>query len=405
LLSFTGCKINTAKPEPASGNLENQEDINQSSNNSQSSSIGQVEEPVIEEDTETTGTVYPQKWATGDGTVENPWANDCIQKALDAVPAGGTVFLKSGYYTLSTEVEINKKVNIVGEGRSKAIIKTTSTNGIVVYHDNCTLKGFTIDGDSQVDGTKYLSLIVLVNCDYVVLEDIEVKNAGYYGIDIFQVNYSLFQNIHSHDNYRHGLHPGTDTTGRNKYNIYRDIYAYNNGNCGFNDRGNENNPDEECFNTYDGLNCWDNDFSGIVICYQRGGVLSNSSTSGNERGIYLIDIKDFNIHDCSTTLNGEEGLDIELSKNVSFTNVIVKNNNTSNVNDVGGILIHDSSDIRFASCQSYDDRETPLQAWGIIIEGTNTGISLLNCKLTPNQYGNIYNPNGIIVKVITEKRE
>jgi hypothetical protein len=405
LLLFTGCKINTVKPEPASGNLENQEDINQSSNNSQSSSIGQVEEPVIEEDTETTGTVYPQKWATGDGTVENPWANDCIQKALDAVPAGGTVFLKSGYYTLSTEVEINKKVNIVGEGRSKAIIKTTSTNGIVVYHDNCTLKGFTIDGDSQVDGTKYLSLIVLVNCDYVVLEDIEVKNAGYYGIDIFQVNYSLFQNIHSHDNYRHGLHPGTDTTGRNKYNIYRDIYAYNNGNCGFNDRGNENNPDEECFNTYDGLNCWDNDFSGIVICYQRGGVLSNSSTSGNERGIYLIDIKDFNIHDCSTTLNGEEGLDIELSKNVSFTNVIVKNNNTSNVNDVGGILIHDSSDIRFASCQSYDDRETPLQAWGIIIEGTNTGISLLNCKLTPNQYGNIYNPNGIIVKVITEKRE
>jgi hypothetical protein len=91
--------------------------------------------------------------------------------------------------------------------------------------------------------------------------------------------------------------------------------------------------------------------------------------------------------------------------NVILSNVIVKNNNTSNVNDVGGILIHDSSDIRFASCQSYDDRETPLQAWGIIIEGTNTGISLLNCKLTPNQYGNIYNPNGIIVKVITEKRE
>jgi hypothetical protein len=380
LLLFTGCKINTVKPEPASGNLENQEDINQSSNNSQSSSIDQVEEPVIEEDTETTGTVYPQKWATGDGTVENPWANDCIQKALNAVPAGGTVFLKSGYYTLSTEVEINKKVNIVGEVRNKAIIKTASTNGIVVYHDNCTLKGFTIDGDSQVDGTKYLSLIVLVNCDYAVLEDIEVKNAGYYGIDIFQVNYSLFQNIHSHDNYRHGLHPGTDTTGRNKYNIYRDIYAYNNGNCGFNDRGNENNPDEECFNTYDGLNCWDNDFSGIVICYQRGGVLSNSSASGNERGIYLLGVGDFNVHDCSTTLNGEEGLDIELSKNVNFTNVIVNNNNTSNVNDVGGILIHDSSDIRFTSCQFYDDRETLLQAWGIKIEGTNTGISLLNCN-------------------------
>ena len=327
LLLLTGCMINTVTPEPASGNLENQEDINQSSNNSQSSSIGLVYESVIV-DTGEPGTVYPQQWATGDGTVENPWANDCIQKAYDFVPDGGTVFLKSGYYTLSTNIKIYKEVNIVGEGRNKTIIKTASANGIVVLHDNCTLKGFTIDGDSQLDGTQYLSPILIAGCDYALLEDIEVKNAGYYGIDIFQVNHSLFQNIYAHDNYRHGLHPGSDTTGRNKWNIYRDIYAWNNGKDGFNDRGNGNNPDEECYNIFDGLNCWDNGYSGIVICYQRGGVLSNSFASGNKRGIYLISVEDFNVHDCFTTLSGEEGLEIKLSENVNFTNVIIKNNNT-----------------------------------------------------------------------------
>ena len=47
--------INTVTPETASGNLENQEDIYQSSNNSQNSSTGPVEEPVTE-NTEEPGT-------------------------------------------------------------------------------------------------------------------------------------------------------------------------------------------------------------------------------------------------------------------------------------------------------------------------------------------------------------
>jgi hypothetical protein len=49
LLLLTGCITNTVTPEIASGNLENQEDITQSSNNFQSSSTGTVEEPAIEE--------------------------------------------------------------------------------------------------------------------------------------------------------------------------------------------------------------------------------------------------------------------------------------------------------------------------------------------------------------------
>jgi parallel beta-helix repeat protein len=387
--------INTDKPEIASGNLENREEINQSSNNSQSSSTGSIYEPE---------TLYPQKWATGDGTAENPWANDCINKALDFVPVGGTIYLKAGYYTLSTILDIGKQVNIIGEGRNKSIIVLgmTDTQGIYMNGQNyITLKGFTIDGDSQIDGTQYISPISIGNCDYITLEDIEVMNAGYYGINIHQVNHSLFQNIYAHDNYRHGLHPGSDIAGRNKYNTYRDIYAWNNGFDGFNDRGSTVDPDTQFYNVFDNLQCWDNERFGITICNQRGGVLSNSFASGSEeRGMHLENLEGFSIDNCLATLNGSDdypGIYLINSENVNFTNVIVKNN-------YSGIEIRNCSNIKLTSCLSYDDRETPLQRFGLELTLTaNTDISLVNCKLSPNSLGEIYNPAGVVVTVITEK--
>ena len=351
LLLFTGCRINTTEAEPESGNLENQEDFNQSSNNSQSSLTGPVYEPVIEEDTEVTGAVYPQQWATGDGTVEDPWANDCIKKALDFAPAGGTIFLKAGYYILSDVIGITKKINIIGEGRNNTIIITANETGFSIDGiDYFSIKNLTIDGDAQTDGQLYLSCIAIANCDYVLLEDIEVKNAGYYGIDPYQVNHSSFQNIYAHDNYRHGVHPGSDKMGRNKYNTYRDIYAWNNGDTGFKDRGIEGFPIKQCYNIFDGINCWGNGHFGIMIGLQKGGVLSNSFASGNgEHGIWIYDVEDLNVDDCSITLNGEEGIHIELSKNVNFTNVIIKNNNVTNIDYTGEVKIENSSGIKFTS--------------------------------------------------------
>ena len=407
LLLFTGCRINTDKPETPSGNLENQENINRSSNNSQSSSTGLVYETVIA-DTEETVTVYPQQWATGTGTAENPWANDCINKALDFVPTGGTIDLKAGYYTLSTLLYINKTVNIIGEGRNKSIIVLgmTDTQGIYMHGQNyITLKGFTIDGDTQIDGKKYISPISIGNCDYITLEDIEVMNSGYYGINAYQLNHSSFRNIYLHDNYREGIHPASDIAGRNKYNTYRDIYAWNNGFCGFNDRGNGEAglPIEECYNVYDNIQAWDNTTSGILIAYQKCTNISNCYASGNGSvGMYLASLEDSNISNCVMTLNGvikeQQAIFLASSKNINITNVIAKNNYT-------GIAIEDCSNIALISCQSYDDRDTPLQRFGLELTKTNTDISLLNCKLTPNSLGKIYNPAGVVITVITEKRE
>ena len=414
LLLLTGCMINTVKPEPASGNLENQEDINQSSNNSQSSSTGPIyepgteepatEEPAEEPATEEPATVYPQKWATGDGTVGDPWANDCIKTALTNTPVGGTVYLKAGYYILSTSVNVTKQVNVIGEGRNKTIIITADAFGFNINTVNyVTLKGFTIDGDAQTEGIEagYLSPISIGHSDYILLEDIEVKNAGYYGICLYESNHSLLQNIYAHDNYRHGVSGSADTTENNMYNTYRDIYAWDNGFCGFDDRGIQTSDFfDALYNTYDNLQCWDNGNYGISLTYMSGSVLSNSFVSGNEIiGIRLGHIEDSTINNCLVTLNEKVGLEIANSKNVNFTNVIVKNNKT-------GINIYNSSELVFTSCQSYDDRATPLQKYGIELgEDANTGLTFLNCKLTPNRKGDIYNPAGVVLTVIAEKKK
>ena len=378
LLVSNGCRINKIIAEAASENLEN----------------------TVIVDTKEPGTVYPQKWATGDGTAENPWANDCIQKAYDFVPDGGTIFLKAGYYTLSDTISTAKKINIIGEGRNKSIIVLDFAHGsgIRIVTDYCTLKGFTIDGDSQTDGEQYLSPIGIGYCDYALVEDIEVKNAGYYGINIYQVNHSLFQNIYAHDNYRHGLHPGSDSAGRNKYNTYRDICAWNNGMDGFSDRGSTVDYTTEFHNVWDNIQCWDNGRYGIDIDSQKGGVLSNSITSGNLlSGIYLSLVEDISVNNCLSTLNGitneNPGIWLKTAKNVNLVNVIVKNN-------YSGIEIRDCSNIALTACQSYDDRVTLIQRYGIDIKEGCSGITVLNCKLTPNKYGGIFNPTGVVITTV-----
>lgn len=349
------------------------------------------EPPIIPE-----GAIIPQDYATGTGTVDDPWANDCIKKAYDFVPAGGTIYLKAGYYILPAQLTITKQINIIGEGMGKTIVVTSDAHGFrpsrVGY---VTIKNLTVDGAAQRDNVNYRSCIDAFDCDYLTVENVELKNSGQVGVSNSECNYSLFKNIYTHDNYSHGVHPSSNTVGRNQHNTYRDIYAWNNGRLGFADRGDDNNPDIPCYNVYDNLNCWDNGEMGIYIAHQRNGILSNSSTSGNTTdGITLQDVEDFNIHDCSTTLNGMFGFKIYSSENVNFTNVIVKNNNVSDGGAITGIRIEDSSNIKFTSCQSYDDRETKLQVYALKTVGSVGYIELVNCTLTPNAIGAISNPAG-----------
>ena len=365
LLLFTGRIIKTDKPEPAGP------------------------------------TVYPQKWATGTGTIGDPWANDCIKEALTNCPVGGTIFLKAGYYILSDKVDVRKKVNIIGEGRNKTIIITADAHGLHINGvDYVTIKNLTVDGDAQIITEEdYRGCIVVGQCSYALLENIEVKNGGDFGIDTNTMNHSSLLNIYAHDNGSHGIHSGTDISGNNAHNTYRDIYSWDNAKGGFDDRGNGTFTDEDLYNLYDNLHCWDNKQVGISIFAQRSGVISNSSASGNGTwGLSLWYIENFNIHDCSATLNEEEGLYIRFSDNLNFTNVIVKNNNVLDLS-IAGITVRESNGTKFTSCQSYDDRVSPLQRWGLLTEDAVDYVRLVNCKLFPNQISAIYNVAGAVIKL------
>jgi hypothetical protein len=363
--------------------------------------IATTEEPVIEDP----DTVYPQKWATGTGTASNPWANNCINKAVAACPDGGTVYLKGGYYTLSNILIPNKRVSIIGVGIDKVIIKTkmTNTNAIYSEQDHLALRGFTLDCDSQLPNSK--SGINLHNCDYVELKNLDVKNAGKEAINVYEVNHSLFENLYLHDNNEHGIHSGSGTLGRNMYNVYQNVYCYNNGGYGFYDRGDgeQGHEIEHCHNVFDNIQAWDNAMTGISIEYQKSATISDLESTGNKStGLEFYHLEDSNISNCISKNNVPDsgyqyGVSIYYGKNITLTNVVVLNNYT-------GIQLYQCENIDLDSCQSYDDRDTLLQRYGMELKENCSEITVLNCKLTPNLVGDIDNPYSVAIVVITEKK-
>ena len=400
LLLLTGCKINTVTPEIASGNFGNQEDIYPNSNNYQNPSTDLVEEPVTEEP----GTVYPQKWATGDGTVENPWANSCIESAYAACPAGGTIFLRAGYYQLAGALTLAKQINIVGEGMNSTIVLTADADGFLPNADYVSIKNLTIDGDAQTDDSGYLTPISTHHCDYALIENVEVKNGGVYGINVNEVNHCVFQNIYAHDNYYHGVHAGTDEIEKGKYNVWRNIYCWDNRVNGFDDRGSSIDSNMELHNTYDNLVCWDNGTYGIAFEMFRGGSLTNSSANNNSHtGMYFHTVKDFTIENCSANSNSQRGIYLYNCENVILSNAITKNNSTSNTDGDPGIHIFNCQSVKLSLCQSYDDRDSPLQDYGIKTTGITKYVEIISCKLTPNEKGAILNDAGAVITITEAK--
>jgi len=325
--------------------------------------------------------VTPQDYnPTGNGIENNPWGNGCVESAINACPIGGNVYLKAGYYQLTGIANIPKPMNIIGDGIDKTIILTANNQGL--YGESCknvAIKRLTIDGKKQItDGTTYLTCMAFNYSDYMLFEDIEVKNSARYGWDGNDNNHCTFKNFHAHDNYRHGIHPMANKAGTNMYNTYQDVYCWDNGVNGISDIGSEDYPDEDCYNIYDNIQCWNNGTYGLQISRMHNVTISNSSFNGNGGyGLFLYDDEDFDL-----------------------ANVITKNNNVNNTGNFSGILISLSARMTFKECQSFDDREPKLQNYGLYLSETNTGISLINCILLPNKLGDIYNPNGAEIVII-----
>jgi hypothetical protein len=360
--------------------------------------------------------VYPQQWATGTGTVGDPWAGDCIDDAIAAASAGDTIYLRAGYYQLSGECAIRKdNLTIMGAGINKTFVLTDNAHGFSFdRYNHITICDLTIDGTAQ---TGWCFGIYPANCDYTTVRNVEIKNCSNCGINSYQCNYGLFENLSLHDNGEHGIHPCSNELGRNKYNTYRNIDCYNNVEFGFSDRGNGEAeplaPLEPCYNVYDNIHVWDNGYSGIQVSFQKNATITNCSSENNgDVGLRFISLADSTITNCTSIGNSIDttnpGIYIYgagehasyIAENLIFTNVVSKNTD----GDPGVQLNYYADNITFDSCQFYDDQDTMTQTYGARLTGDNvSNIYFINCKLTPNISGAIYNPNGVAVKVITEK--
>jgi parallel beta-helix repeat protein len=353
------------------------------------------EEPPIPEDA-----ILPQDYGGGDGTESKPWTG--IQGAVNACPEGGTVYLKAGYYQLTDSIVIkNSYISIIGEGVSQTIIKTGTGDGLNLLNvDHVTIKGFSLDGALQPDKHPWYydfapRTIAVSNSSYLTFEDLEIKNSGSYGMNLFNMSHSLLKNVQVYDSYFHNIHPGytngSDPNG-NSYNTYENIYVANSEiGGGFCETGNANYPNSDLHNVYINIKAEYNASNGVDISNQTGGTVTGCTATGNtKRGFPLYNIEDFTVTNCTSKDNGWQGFHVELN-----SNNIELNNCTATENGSEGIRIEDSTNVTLTDCTS-----TSNGTYGLTLLGNSDYITLDGCTLTPNKSGDIYNPNGVEITII-----
>jgi len=355
-------------------------------------------DPVIL-DPQDPNTIFPQTWGTGTGTEGDPWTG--LKSAVDGCPEGGTVYLRAGYYQLNKHIDRRETIRIIGEERETTIIRTGNNHAISIYQaDNVVIKNLTIDADAQSTGS-YIVALKLAESDYAILDNIEVKNAGWNGIDFFSNNHGLVQNIWLTGNGHHGIHPmTTDKIGTHMYNTFKNIYTWENEDQGFDDVGNEKYPEEVLYNTYDNLHAWNNGGAGFTIFCQGGATITNCTAENNGiDGFRLWYLSDAAISDLFAEENGEQGVYLRQNNNIDLTNIVAKNNGQSGT-VYSGFYLQDATNIYFTDSVSNDDQTTMTQKYGLDIRGDSDNITLDNCTLLPNVSGDIYNPEGAIVNEI-----
>lgn len=192
--------------------------------------------------------------------------------------------------------------------------------------------GGTIDGQNQTDGNINTRCIDVNTCDRIIIKDIEIKNSGYYGLNLWDSNDCTIDNVYSHDNYRHGVHLGGDNPGRNQYNITVNCRCYSNGVDGINDRG-STLTDENIHNSYINDICKGNGQHGFYFS-------SGMATIERTNKFYVVNCQSFNntkfgfrFAECGGIImnpvamyNSEHGVEVAGCSNLSVINPLLTHN-------------------------------------------------------------------------------
>lgn len=272
-------------------------------------------------------------WGDSDGTVhvlpqggEERTSDDpteAIQSALDSETGGSDqrwVVEVDGAFEISSGIEVPS--GSVLDLRS-AVLAATGDHAVLSLRDvsDAAVVGGILDGSGQPEGSEYRSVLALNRAKRVTVTGTEVRNGGYYGVNVYQCNNCTFHDVRAHHNQFTGIHPGTDEEGWGLDNSFVGCSAHDNGNNGISDRG--TTVPQNLHNSY--LNCygWNNSGNGLLF--------GNGTDSGGMNTTH-------HVVECRSFENDDDGIQID-NANAAITNPSAEENGAS------GILLRNAGDV------------------------------------------------------------
>ena len=105
-----------------------------------------------------------------------------LNRALDALPRGGTLALRAATYTISANLRWKSDITVVGTGDPTVLrVAATNVNGInLVGLTNVEIRALTITGTGPGSGTG--SGVILTDCTHCRLDDLTVDGFEHQGV-------------------------------------------------------------------------------------------------------------------------------------------------------------------------------------------------------------------------------
>jgi parallel beta-helix repeat protein len=225
-----------------------------------------------------------------------------IENGIIQANEGDTVYVHAGTY--QEHVIVNKRINLVGEGRETTIIDALGSGDIVrITADGVNVSGFTITGSGPISGDSGIELDNVRDCRVF---DVNASGNGKYGIFFVSSSNCIVEDNIVHSNGGNGIRVVTSSNNTIENNDVSDnwggIYlmdsSHNNtvmeNNVTFN-KGDAMYLDSSSRNTIENNIVSDNNGTSVSFIFSSYNIVRNNTHSGNTGSGYYIDRSNNNI--------------------------------------------------------------------------------------------------------------
>jgi PGF-pre-PGF domain-containing protein len=264
---------------------------------------------------------------SGNGTQVAPWLT--IQHAIDNVTAGDIIYVANGTYT--ENVEVNKAVNLIGDGYQNTTVSAANSNDHVfeVTVNNVNISGFTLTGATNgTAGVRFYNAdyfnfsnnnasdnrqgMSIFSCSFITITNNIINSNDYYGFYIGASNNMTIENNTINSNFYDGFYIGASN------NI-----TIENNNINLNGRRGIFIEDSSSFITIANNTINSNKF-GVLIEFSTNNFLINNTINSNNVGFYL---------DVNNGYEEEESIVLAPTNHSVLNNILSNNFNSVFDND------------------------------------------------------------------------